>query len=178
VAIQFEEFLAKQRNEPIRFNRVRARNPFADEFAQDLNQHLETVEYWVNGAMDATKMMDAMQFFHDAFGSLYEPAEGRKLYRGQTSLVFDGSPRSYSYDRQVAEAFAEECGWFAKCRNFLIERKVCSHHCADHSAFRWALDLGKLMRAYASHPYAAEREVILLNTRPKGMARVFELTPA
>lgn len=177
--MQFEQYLAKRRK-PRKLYRYQAQNPYADEFASELNRHLGTVEKWVNGSVNEQKMLDAMKFFRRYFGPRFEATEGRKVYRGQSQLVFDGTPRSYSYDRKVAEAFADsQCGWYApNCKSYVIEREVCSAKCLDARAFRLTLDLGKLMKAYASHKYALEREVIILNTRPKGSAQILELVAA
>ena len=178
--MQFEQYLA-QRRKPRKFNRYQAKNPYADEFASELNQNLSTVEKWINGSVNTEKMIRAMQFFERYFGDRFRATEGRKVYRGQSQLVFDGTPRSYSYEKKVAEAFAEnQCGWFAPgCKGYVIERLVCSlKPCSDARAFRLSLDLGKLMKAYASHKYALEREVVILNTKPKGSARIYEVVNA
>lgn len=177
----FEQYLAKQHGRrKLRFQRYRAKNPFADEFASELNDHLHTVEQWISGKLNVQKMRRAMEFFDRYFPGKFGATEGRKLFRGQSQMVFDGSPRSYSYDLKVAEAFAgTQCGWFApSCKLVLIERTVCSKKCADQAAFKFSLDLTKLIKAYASHKYALEREVVILNTQPKGQAKVFELVPA
>jgi hypothetical protein len=153
-------------------------NPYADDLADDLTRHLRVVERWIAGDMYSAGMLDAMIFFSQMFPGQYSPDAGKKVWRGQARAVFDGSPRSYSYSKKQAEAFAEEtasCGFFSEhCSSFLIERPVC-FHCKDAKAFEYALDLKKLMRAYSSNQFAEEQEVVLLNTKPVGQAEVWEL---
>lgn len=167
VPMSFERFLASRRRSIALPNPAQAK--YADVLYAQLKTHLKTVGGWINGNMSAYKMTSAMKFFAVEFPGKFAPANGKHLYRGQTSVVFDGTPRSYTYDRKVARLFA--AGLASK--GYTIERIVCIK-CPDAKAFSMALDLGKLLQAYAAHPYSGEEEVILFNTKPKGQARVIE----
>ena len=141
---------------------------FADEFARLLQRHLNTVEAWIDGTIKLKSMREAMKFFASEFPGQYTATPGRLLYRGQKTYAFDGQPRSYSYKRDVAEGFARAWwAWFGSNPGILIERKVCDR-CQDAAAFRFSLDLGKLLKVYATHVYGLEKEVVILNTPPRG----------
>jgi hypothetical protein len=177
----FEQYLASTRKVP-EFAR-KHRNPYADSLAQDLDMHLKTVRAWLLGSINTAKMLDAMKFFNAVFPGLYDAKEGRRLYRGQNTKQFDGTPRSYSYDVKMADAFACEptAGPFAKLLSkhtdsFVIQRKV-SKTGPDKAAFRYTLDLAKILSEYGTgkHKYAAESEVVILNTPPKSPASVTEI---
>lgn len=173
----FEQYLASIRKTPeIVEVRTNSRNPYADTLSMDLGTHLKTVKSWLHGTMNSAKMLDAMKFFTVVFPGQYEVQEGRILHRGQNTKQFDGSPRSYSYDRWIADSFACEpgSGPFVKLFSkhvpaFVIQRKVC-RTCADKEAFRYTLDLAKVLGDYGTgkHKYAVETEVVILNTPPKG----------
>jgi hypothetical protein len=163
----YEEYLRRRRPSPVHLARVQRSNPAADELAADINRHLANVEAWINGHRSDAKILAAMEFFDLMFPGQYDAPDGRLLYRGQAQPTFDGSPRSYSYDRAVAEAFAVNSA--DECETYLVKRKVC-RSCADRQAFRLSLDLGRLMAKYALNKFAIEREVIILNTVPKGSA--------
>ena len=167
-SMTFEKFLASRRN-PVSITRT-VRNPhqYADEFLEELDQHLQTVEDWINGDIDEEQMREAMEFFAEHFGASYQATPRRAVFRGQLKKVFDGSPRSYSYDPKIAEKFAQT--FFAN--GFIIERIVC-FECPDRAAFRGSLDLGKLLKRYMGHKYGFENEVVLYNTPPKGDAEVY-----
>ncbi|HUD74103.1 MAG TPA: hypothetical protein VMQ76_03450 [Terracidiphilus sp.] len=176
--MNFEAYLAQSR-EPIP-----KRNPaaYADVLEKSLSVHLETVRRWINGTVDAEGMLKAMRFFSTHFGTQYRPAEGKFVFRGQAKEVFDGTPRSYSYRRDVAEGFAEETAtsWmpWKKGSALLVRRRVC-YRCTDSKAFAMALDLAKLMKAYLSHKWADEKEVVILNTPPVGVgSQVYRLEAA
>ena len=176
--MNFESYLAQFRAP------IPKRNPaaYADVLEKSLSVHLDIVRRWINGTVDAEGMLKAMRFFATHFGSQYRPNEGRFLFRGQAKEVFDGSPRSYSYRRDVAEGFASEVAtsWmpWKKGSALLVRRRVC-YKCSDAKAFGMALDLAKLMKAYLSHEWAEEKEVVLLNTPPVGVgARVYRLEAA
>jgi len=159
----FERFLAMHRHRQVQFTRAVAKNPAADEFANELNTHLATVKDWINhGGGNRTEMLEAMKFFRYYFRDQYAAKVGTMLYRGQGGRIFDGSPRSYSTDPSVAT-------WFAcsSSGRVVISRKVC-RSCSDRSAFRLTLDLGKVLAKYGLHKYGFEREVVILNTRPRG----------
>jgi hypothetical protein len=182
ILMTFEQYLAANRKLP-EFARNH-RNPYADSLAQDLDTHLKAVRSWLAGNIHTDKMLEAMKFFNTVFPGHYDAKEGKKLYRGQNTQQFDGTPRSYSYDRWIADAFSCEptAGPFVKLfashtDSFVIERKVCKS-CADKGAFRYTLDLAKILSDYGTgqHKYAVESEVVILNTKPKGpTARVSEI---
>lgn len=170
----FEQYLASMRKTPELVKNHR--NPYADSLAQDLDAHLKTVRAWLLGNIHTAKMLDAMRFFNTVFPGHYDAKEGKKLYRGQNTDQFDGTPRSYSYDRWIADSFSCEptAGPFAKLfsrhtESFVIERKVCKT-CGDKAAFKHSLDLAKILSEYGTgkHKYAVESEVVILNTKPKG----------
>lgn len=183
--LNFEKWLATRRigNPCLRSS---LQNPYADEFARELNWNLKVVERWLVGQMQSDEMERAMQFFSQHFPGEFEADAGAMVYRGQRTPEFDGSPRSYSYSAEVAEQFAQESimglTWpqmkralQGKTTAFIVERRVCSR-CADEQAFRYSLDMAKLLRAYGTHKFAAEREVIILNTRPEGsFAKLLEV---
>jgi hypothetical protein len=161
----FERFLAMHRHRKVEFARAKAKNPTraADEFAQELNAHLATVKDWINhGGSNRAKMLGTMEFFRRYFGNVYQAKVGTLIFRGQGGRQFDGSPRSYSTDPSVAT-------WFAcsTANRVVIERRVC-HSCSDRPAFRLTLDLGALLAKYGTHKYGFEKEVVILNTMPKG----------
>jgi hypothetical protein len=175
ILMTFETYLAALRKNPVEFQRNH-RNPYADSLAQDLDTHLKAVRSWLAGSIHTAKMLEAMKFFNTVFPGHYEAKEGRKLYRGQNTKQFDGTPRSYSYDRWIADSFSCEptAGPFVKLfsthtDSFVIERKVCKS-CADKGAFRYTLDLAKILSDYGTgqHKYSVESEVVILNTKPKG----------
>lgn len=165
---EFGKYLAKRRGYR---TRVRIENPAADEMVEILQKHLKTIAAWLNGAMNRTAMLDAMQFFHRTFPGHYSATEGRLVYRGQSIEAFDGGPRSYSYDAGVAKDFA--CDLWDKS-SFVIKRKVCSS-CGDKSAFRLSLDIAKVMKAYSVHKFSGEKEVVILNTPPHSPAELLEV---
>jgi hypothetical protein len=157
----FEKYLASLRPQTFRV----VQNPHADVFAQDLQKYLETVTRWIDGKTDTDKMRLALAFFHRNFQGQFRPTEGKKLYRGQQGMDFDGLPRSYTYDKWVAAGFASQI----LTAGMVVERKVC-FQCCDKRAFLKALDLAKLLKAYSGHKYAVEKEVVVLNTYPCGKA--------
>lgn len=165
----FEQYLSRKRN-PVRFKRARAKNPAnipADRFALDLNHHLNEVQEWINhGGSNRSEMLEAMLFFDEQFHGAYRAQPGTKLYRGQVGEHFDGDPRSYSTEVKVAEDFACGLHWSFSAP-IIIERSVC-HACADAAAFKLTLDLEKLLEKYGEHKYGWEREVVILNTMPRG----------
>jgi hypothetical protein len=177
----FEKFLASKRPNPVEMQR---RNPFADALGKDLDRHVKAVRQWLNGDVNAERMLHAMEFFNAVFPGQYSVDEGLTLYRGQATNVTDGTPRSYSYDERIADAFACEPGggpfakFFATHESaYLISREVC-HGCADKEAFRVTLDLSKVLEDYAigAHKFSVEKEVVILNTKPKGStAHLFEI---
>jgi len=179
ILMTFETYLAALRKNPVEFQ-WNHRNPYADSLAQDLDTHLKAVRSWLAGSIHTAKMLEAMKFFNTVFPGHYEAKEGRKLYRGQNTKQFDGTPRSYSYDRWIADAFSCEptAGPFVThTDSFVIERKVCKS-CEDKAAFRYSLDLAKILSDYGTgqHKYSVESEVVILNTKPKApTASVFEL---
>lgn len=160
------------------------RNPYADSLAKDLDTHLTVIRGWLYGNLNTAKMLEAMKFFNAVFPGHYDAKEGKKLYRGQNLKQFDGTPRSYSYDRWIADSFSCEpiAGPFVKLfsthtDSFVIERKVCKS-CPDNGAFKYSLDLAKVLSEYGTgkHKYAVESEVVILNTKPKGpTASVFQI---
>lgn len=166
--MEFGQYLASQRKWKAQVN---ISNPAADEMVEQIQKHLKTVAAWLNGSMNRGAMLDAMRFFNRFFPGLYEATPGRIVWRGQTKEKFDGEPRSYTYQQDVAENFA--CGWF-KGSGIIVRRKVCAK-CADSAAFRFSLDISKLLKAYAHHVYANEREVVILNTAPKGSGQLLEV---
>jgi hypothetical protein len=183
--LNFEKWLATRRTSNPCL-RSPSRNPYADEFARELNWNLKVVERWLVGQMQSDEMERAMQFFNERFPGEFEADSGAMVYRGQRTPEFDGSPRSYSYSAQVAEQFAQDSimglTWPQMKRMFkgettafIVERRVCDR-CADQDAFRYSLDMAKLLRAYESHKFASEREVVILNTRPKSPAKVLEVS--
>ena len=167
----FERYLSSSRP-AIRFQR----NPPADVLEKEIHSHLNVVRRWINGDIDTAKMRQAMKFFTKEFNGAYRPNLDRYVYRGQGDEVFDGTPRSYTYDKEVAEGFAEsQHALFGSKPVLLVKRKVC-FRCADSRAFETALDLGKLMKAYTGHKYGTEKEVVILNTRPVAKtAQLFEV---
>ncbi len=182
ILMTFESYLAALRPKSVEFQR-NARNPYADSLAQDLDTHLKAVRSWLGGNIHTAQMLEAMKFFNTVFPGHYEAKEGKKLYRGQDRNQFDGTPRSYSYVRWIADAFSCEptAGPFVKLfsshtDSFVIERKVCKS-CADKAAFRYSLDLAKILSDYGAgqHKYSIESEVVILNTKPKAPASVFEI---
>ena len=160
--MDFDHYLASKRKYKAR---VDIPNPAADEMVELLQKHLKTLASWLNGNMNRNAMLEAMRFFRRYFPGQYEATPGRIVYRGvDRSPRFDGEPRSYSYDRDAAEYFA--CS-ILSWNGFVIRRKVCDS-CADKGAFRLSLDVAKVLKSYANHHYRDEREVIILNTAPKG----------
>ena len=168
----FEKYLAMHRHRKVEFTHAIAANPAADDFAHELNLHLGTVSNWINhGGSNRSQMLAAMKFFKGYFGSRYQAKPGAMLYRGQGEIVFDGSPRSDSTEPSVAQLFA--CSTSGR---YVIRRKVC-HSCQDRPAYKLTLDLGKLLSRYGMHKYGFEKEVVILNTRPRGSnASVSEVT--
>jgi hypothetical protein len=174
--VQFETYLAQRRKKKAEFARFKARNPYADTLAKDLNTHLVTVERWLNGSwlVNQQNMRAAMDFFDETFPGQYQPTAGKIIWRGQGTEIFDGTPRSYSYDQEAAEAFAAAMA--VSSTSFVIKRKVCEV-CADKAAFTRSLDISKLMQAYAYHKYSWEKEVVILNTLPKAPTGIlYEVT--
>jgi hypothetical protein len=168
----FERYLAERRREPVRFGR---RNPHADSLAKQLNANLDIVRRWLSGDISTGKMRAAMEFFNKTFPGQYEAVPGSLIYRGQEKVTFDGSPRSYSYDKTIAESFACNAGSGpfggilpTKSQSaYVIRRKVCSS-CKDRDAFALSLDLDKVLQIYGAHKYGIEAEVVILNTPPVG----------
>src|ERR1700733_6048322 len=181
-SMTFEKYLA-QRHNPVELVRAYG-NPYADSLAKDLDQHLKTVRSWLNGTINAEKMRAAMDWFTVVFPGVYEIKPGTMLYRGQNTREMDGDPRSYSTEEWIAGSFACEPGGgpFAKVfathpKSYLIKRKACKT-CADASAFKVSLDLGKVLSDYGlgTHKYSVESEVVILNTVPKGKtAAIYEI---
>lgn len=157
--MEFGRYLAQRRRWKAR---VEIDNPAADQMLELLQKHLKTVARWLNGQMDYSAMLEAMKFFARSFPGQYRATPGRLIYRGQTHEFFDGKPASYSYDASVAAGFA--CN---QDSTVVIKRRVCSE-CADKPAFRLSLDMAKLLAKYGDHEYAQEKEVVILNTPPKG----------
>lgn len=170
--MEFGQYLASRRRYKTTVN---LQNPAADELIELLQLHLKTVAKWLNGYMNRADMLRAMKFFDEIFPGQYAPTVGRLVYRGQAGSKFDDSPRSYTYTSKVAENFSCNIWNWSNQPAILIRRKVC-FSCPDKDAFSGSLDIGKLMKAYAGHQYAGEREVILLNTEPRGStARIDEM---
>ena len=166
----FHSFLASRRPYTAR---LALRNPrAADELAAELQIHLKTIEQWLNGFMDRGKMLVAMRFFQEEFPGRFGATDGRVIVRGQKSKSFNGDPRSYSYEMGVARDFA--CSIF-KTTGFLVKRTVCFRDCPDRKAFALSLDMAKVLKAYATHKYAGEKEVVILNTEVKKPGEVLEV---
>jgi hypothetical protein len=167
-----------------RQNPKKARRGYADIIGKELDRHLDSVRYWLNGDVGSANMLAAMEFFNAVFPDQYDVNEGLVLYRGQGTDITDGSPRSYSYDESIATSFGCEpgAGLWAHITSshemaYLIERKVC-HRCADSEAFSLSLDLAKVLEDYAlgQHKWSIQKEVVILNTPPRGRtAHLYEI---
>lgn len=171
----FEKYLAAK-HKRLKLPPITARrNPFAEDILSDLNRQLSTVTRWLHGDIDTKRMREAMEFFSFVFPGKYNATAGRLVYCGQASKEFYGEPRSYSYDKWIAENFACDplsgpfAGMFSKKSQtaYVIKRKVC-HKCADAPAFALSLDLAKVLSIYGSHKFGIENEVVILNTPPAG----------
>jgi hypothetical protein len=178
----FEKFLASKRKKKAPKLVAERGNPFAEDILADLNRHLSTVTRWLEGDIQTGKMRAAMEFFSFVFPGQFTATAGRLVYRGQAQRIFNGEPRSYSYEKWIAENFACDplsgpfAGMFSKksANALVIKRKVC-HKCADAGAFALSLDLAKVLAIYGSHKFGIESEVVILNTPPTGKtARVWE----
>lgn len=168
--MNFEQYLSRVR---------RRNNPslYLDELSRDLGKHLVTIDDWLKGEIHSNRMLAAMKFINKNFGDEFKPTKGKLLYRGQNSTQFDGTPRSYSYNERVAQAFAVDVGLKFWKKFYLITREVC-YTCPDKKAFILALDVDKVLKSYTGGSYGGEEEVILLNYPVKGNAEVFEVEKA
>ena len=174
--MEFGQYLASQRKWKAQVN---IPNPAADEMVEEIQKHLKTVASWLNGYMHRDAMLDAMKFFTRMFPGQYEATPGRIVWRGQSKESFDGTPRSYTYDESTADDFA--CGLYPLTfgqifhSEALVVRRKVTKHGGDKAAFRFSLDIAKLLKAYANHKYAGEKEVVILNAPLRGDAQLMEV---